>query len=520
MTGLVTLSVVLTLTMLLIASYQSQKQSLYNTTLTLNYSSASKMSQTMDSLFASMRSSLKNMAAYYSNRPLVDTPDLNESLEMFRNSSNYFNSMFISDENGIIRTLAPSSLGAAGRKLTTGAAMDALAQRKSYISKPYTTPSTGRLIVLISEPIFDRNGAYRGFIAGTMYLQDDNVLNMIFGNKSFEKTGSYFYVVNSDGDLLYHPDKTRLGENVSVNTAVHKLIQGQSGSELVVNTKGVTLLAGYSYVRETGWGIVVVSPLEEVNRQLNHHIRSLLFYTLFPFMVLMLVTIWLARQLARPFVSLANYVSRMGHEDAVLPETAPHWNREADLLTKTITLTLNGMKVQKAQLTHEAMTDALTGLKNRRTLEAIIKQWMDDQTPFCLIILDIDRFKSINDTYGHPVGDTVLQYLAEMITLSVRPGDVCSRYGGEEFVVLLPLTALADAITAAERIRILTMESENPLKRPVTVSLGVAHYPSQAETRDTLFHLADQALYKAKETGRNRTVSAEALLVEAGAGGQ
>ncbi|MNI35502.1 putative diguanylate cyclase YcdT [compost metagenome] len=243
--------------------------------------------------------------------------------------------------------------------------------------------------------------------------------------------------------------------------------------------------------------------------QLNNQIKAILLYTLVPFILLLLVTIWLARRLAQPFVNLAKIVSRIGQEEVSFPAAKQHWNREADWLTKTVILALNGIKTQTDQLTHEAMTDALTGLNNRRTMETIMKQWTEEQTPFSIIVLDIDHFKRVNDTYGHLAGDQVLQYLAEIVKQSVGPGDICSRYGGEEFVVLLPLVDAAAAYAVAERIRITMEKGENHLKQIITVSLGIAHYPTHTHVTDELFHLADQALYKAKHDGRNRTMIVE-----------
>jgi diguanylate cyclase (GGDEF)-like protein len=508
LTGLVSLTVLLTLSILIIASYQSNKQALYDTTLTLNYSSATKMSQTMDSLFKSMRSSLKYTAATLSNSSHLSSEDMLQHLELARNNSNYFNSLVAVDENGIVRSVSPQSAGSIERTVTTEAAKEALALRKSYLSKAYYS-ANGRLIVFMSEPVFDRSGTYRGFLGGTIYLQQDNILNMIFGSNNTEETGSYMYVVGSDGYLLFHPDKSRLGEDVNANTVVQKLVQGKSGYGPVINLKGVHLLAGYSSVPENGWGIAVVSPLSAVQEQLNLQIRTILLYTLPAFILLLLAVIWFARRLASPFVSLANLVSRMGRGRVNPPEVKHHWNREADLLAKTISLALTYINKQTDQLTRDAMTDPLTGLHNRRTLEKLMNNWTVNQIPYSLVMIDIDKFKTINDTYGHLVGDEVLKHLAQIISLTIRSSDECCRYGGEEFVVLLARHSVEEAYIVAERIRIAVENSDAGIGKPVTISLGIAHYPSQTDSIETLFTLADQALYKAKGSGRNRTIIAE-----------
>jgi len=508
LSGLVLLSVLLTLVIVLIPSYHLKKQALYETTLSLNLTNATKMSETMDTLFKSMRSNLHYSAGVVSNRAAMNEDEIRNMLELNRQSSNYFNSIIMVDETGIIRGRAPQSDGSVGKVVSSSEAKEALASRRPYLSKPYVSPS-GRFMVFISEPIYDKNGSYRGFIGGSIYLQENNILNMIFGKNDITDQGGYFYVVGPDGRLLFHPDKSRLGEDISANTVVQKLLQGKSGHEEVVNLKGVPLLAGYSFVPENRWGIVVVSPIETVYEQLNYQIKATLLYTLLPFLLLMLAAVWLARRLAHPFVSLANFARKFGRDDAALPESKHHWNREADLLNKTILLAFSEMKKKTDQLTLAAMTDPLTGLWNRRTLETIIGEWIAEKTAFSIVVMDVDDFKSINDIYGHHAGDEVLKRVAEDISSSVRPGDACCRFGGEEFVALLALAEEADAFKVAERIRGKLEASEFPHEQPVTISLGIAHYPSHGDSAEALFQQADQALYKAKGAGRNRTVIAE-----------
>lgn len=509
LTGLVCLSVLLTLTILLIASYQSKKKSLIDTTLTLNETSAVKMGQTIDSLFSSMRSSLHYSASLLSNMNSMSAEEVNSQLELLRQSSNYFNSISVVDETGLVRNVSPKSLGTIGQYIKTEEAKNALALKKPYLSKPYVTAKYKRLIVFMSEPIYDKEGRYRGYIGGTIYLHEKNILTMILGNNPTDKIGSYFYIVGSDGHVLFHRDKSRIGENIAANQVVRKLMLGKSGQEQMVNLRGEALLAGYVKVAQNGWGVVVVSPISVVYEQLNDHIKALLLYTLPPFVFVMLVVIGLARRLARPFVTLADVVTKIGREKVELPEEKPHWNREADLLTKAVIYAATDIKKQTDQLTHDATTDPLTGLTNRRTLETIMHRWLGQQTPFSLIIMDIDRFKSINDTFGHQAGDEVLKHFAKIITSSVRPGDVCCRFGGEEFIALIPHTTVTDAYLVAERIRTTMETSANPIGQTITVSQGIAHYSSHSDSAAELIHLADQALYKAKATGRNQTIIAE-----------
>ncbi|WP_312113393.1 sensor domain-containing diguanylate cyclase [Brevibacillus reuszeri] len=503
LTGLVSMSVALTVTILLISSYQSKKQALINTTLTLNHTSALKMSHTIDSLIKSMRSSLRYSSNLFSKSLSVE--EGYSKLELIRHTNNYFNSITVVDETGLVRYVSPESIGTVGQHITTETAKTALALKKSYISKPYVTASTNRLIVFISEPIFEENGNYRGFIAGTIYLHENNILNTIFGSNPTDELDSSFYIVGSDGHLLYHRDTNRIGEDISENQAVRKLIQGKSGYEQMVNLRGETVLSAYVKVPENGWGVVAVSPISAVYEQLNRHLASILLYMLPPFLLLMLVVIWLARRVARPFVSLADLVSKAGREEVDLAQGKQHWNREAELLTRAIRYAFSDMKKQTDQLAHDARTDPLTGLTNRRTLEETLQQWIEEPISFSVVMMDLDHFKSINDTYGHQSGDEVLKHFAQIVSASLRSGDVCCRFGGEEFVALISHADAKEAYHVAERIRHTLETSPNPIGQPITVSQGIAHYPSHTDLAEDLLHLADEALYNAKRSGRNRT---------------
>ncbi len=160
------------------------------------------------------------------------------------------------------------------------------------------------------------------------------------------------------------------------------------------------------------------------------------------------------------------------------------------------------------QATIRANTDGLTGLYNHRhfheSLEHEIARGARFGTVFSVVMLDIDFFKAYNDTYGHLAGDQLLRTMGELIRSSIRSMDVAFRYGGEEFTVLLPEARLDDAYKVAERIR-KTIESKASSKPiPVTVSLGVASWPSDGVTREEIIGCADAALYRAKQAGRNR----------------
>ncbi|WP_328800483.1 sensor domain-containing diguanylate cyclase [Paenibacillus sp. LX16] len=166
------------------------------------------------------------------------------------------------------------------------------------------------------------------------------------------------------------------------------------------------------------------------------------------------------------------------------------------------------------QLETMASTDPLTGLKNRRYFQdqllASLASFRESGISFSLLIIDIDRFKSINDTYGHPVGDLVLTNLAELLQSMSRDRDIVARYGGEEFVIILPGNDQEEAIRTAERYRS-TTASMDWGEYAITVSIGVATV-TQEDTEQTIVHQADLALYASKSGGRNRVTHSANLV--------
>ncbi|MWL87668.1 GGDEF domain-containing protein [Cupriavidus sp. SW-Y-13] len=156
------------------------------------------------------------------------------------------------------------------------------------------------------------------------------------------------------------------------------------------------------------------------------------------------------------------------------------------------------------QLETLSRTDQLTGVYNRRRLdEALIDALAHSGTVFSIILLDVDRFKSINDNHGHQIGDRVLVDMAQRILDAKRPGDIVGRWGGEEFLIICPDTDLPDAAAQAEALRQAISAQDFSVMGAMTASLGVASFQS-GDTIHGMISRADQALYEAKRKGRNR----------------
>ncbi len=170
---------------------------------------------------------------------------------------------------------------------------------------------------------------------------------------------------------------------------------------------------------------------------------------------------------------------------------------------------------------NESMTDALTGIANRKkfdlTLDKEIINSRTDNEPLCLLIMDIDHFKSFNDTHGHQTGDQVLRLVGSILKNNVKGKDLATRYGGEEFAIILPNTSLDDAFAVAEQIR-KAVASKELLKKStgvklgrVTLSTGVAELNTQ-DSASSIIARADKCLYLAKDAGRNNVKTEQDLM--------
>ncbi len=167
-------------------------------------------------------------------------------------------------------------------------------------------------------------------------------------------------------------------------------------------------------------------------------------------------------------------------------------------------------KALEADLRHRANHDSLTGLANRHHFENILRHELTRSerygTPVALIMIDIDHFKTINDRYGHPVGDDVLRRFAESLKERIRVTDSVARWGGEEFMMVLPQTDAHEGLLLAEAVRNRVAKTPRPGPGRITLSSAVT-VQREGESRQELLRRLDEVLYRAKREGRNRVVT-------------
>ena len=208
--------------------------------------------------------------------------------------------------------------------------------------------------------------------------------------------------------------------------------------------------------------------------------------------------------------------------DALSSETQEMVDNNSTLQTKLNNMTqeLGNLRLQLEMVQSELMIDGLTGLINRKSFDSMLqeaaRECQNNSANLCLMMIDVDHFKRINDNYGHVVGDEVLRFIAVKMKEIIKGRDIVSRYGGEEFAIILPDTPFPGALHIAEELRKtiaaskLKRKSSQQTLDSVTISIGVAWYRLN-EPLEEFVHRADRALYHAKRSGRNRVVDGEKL---------
>jgi diguanylate cyclase (GGDEF)-like protein len=265
---------------------------------------------------------------------------------------------------------------------------------------------------------------------------------------------------------------------------------------------------------ELSWCLLIADDYNLVYRTLIDARYKVLLVVLSFALAIGLVAYHFSTRILKPLSALTNGATKVAAGDLSI-QLPIYLNDELGLTTKVFNKMVAELQQSHNQLEEMATTDTLTGLANRKRIMTLLiehfKHFQRYKTAFTIMMLDIDHFKNVNDTYGHLAGDAVLTKTAQTINSTLREIDFLGRYGGEEFLVVLPETDGNKAEKSAERVRKAVKESmthyeNNTLK--VTVSIGVAVIKRSDNNENELLNRADDALYLAKEKGRDQVVLA------------
>lgn len=480
------------------------KERLIDNSLALNaeYSSriAAHTNYQFEEILKNLRFSAKLLSQDFASASLR-----NSETARLKSQSGHFNSVFLVDREGHIISFFPTSLKIDSKQIhKTFGITESLKRKQTYISSPYWS-STKRLIVIISEPIFDAQGQYLGFIAGTIYLQSKNLVSEMLASKYGYKK-NYTYVMDDQKRIIFHADTRKIGQKVQVSDGLTPMLQQQDGAFRLMNGQGIESLVGFSHIPSVNWIVVSQQPIDELFAQANSIIINVsIGITLFYFFIFFVV--WrLSGLIALPLNHLAKMASMLNQ-----PEIQEKINRidpvyfEVNQFKNSLMLSSQNFKEKIDELNQSVNTDPLTGLYNRRGMKLFLEEFVRVRTEFAVLAVDIDFFKKVNDSYGHDKGDIVLQRLARLMKYHFRDNDICCRSGGEEFIILMAASDPVTVFQAAERLRKAVEITEIEEIGIVTISIGIAYWPHSSEDVEEVLKMADQQLYQAKREGRNCT---------------
>jgi diguanylate cyclase (GGDEF)-like protein len=407
------------------------------------------------------------------------------------------------------RTVA-SSGRTPGRLHFTGDWLQQARLGDPVLGDPQRADSSTTITMEVAVPIMSANGRFLGLLAGRLRFNgiEGPLDSLRPGN------GGRVLVARADGQVI-----------VSIGAAMTALpepmlrrLERSAGRAVTYDgADGIPVLGVTSEVGRSDWRVVAEVPADAAFSD----IRALRNTTIVLVLVLLLVVFALAYGLGLlivlPLERLSHAAARVAGGDLEVDVPASSGG-EVGALATVFNDMVRRLRHGRAELERLSVTDELTGLANRRRLTAelereALRSERNGRT-FAVLMLDVDRFKVFNDTYGHPAGDAVLKRLARVLRDNAREMDTVARYGGEEFLLILPETDAATAAIVAERIR---ASAERDRFAPdgsgtevnVTLSIGYALFPMHANTHATLIEAADKALYRSKQAGRNQVHAAE-----------
>ena len=472
-------------------------------------------------VFASSDEVLTNVNRYAIGQGSIPSARLREYLRSLQDKFPDFEQLLVLDAQA--RIIASGAQRASAVQLPADW-QKIMRQENQVVGDAYWDDRASKGKLLVAVPVTRADGQLIGAFAAEIGLAPIQTVLREFGTDGLgtlslvTEAGA---VVAASGDITPALLKTRLSDETLKRVAAreHAAVSFRNAARLDV-------IATMDRVPQLRWAIVAEMPSDEAFREVRR------FRTVAIVVVVLLLSIvsWTAYRLGlvivRPIERLAAgaTVVATGDLDVDLPSTGE--GGEVDALTAVFNNMVRRLRAGRQQLAsvnemlrHKnddlellSVTDGLTGLVNHRALmqrlsEETLRSKRNERR-FSVIMADVDFFKKYNDEFGHPAGDEVLKQVAVILKDATRNVDCAARYGGEEFALLLPETAIDGALEVAERIRSRAASTEFA-GRKVTLSIGVAEFPTDADTGAKIIAVADKALYEAKRSGRNRVVSAK-----------
>ena len=424
-----------------------------------------------------------------------------------------------------------------------GRVMASSAERAGRLSLPedwQVTARTGKPV--LGQPFWDDAGKqWTLTIAVPVLVGHEECLGVLAARLNFRRVGKMLqgYARSDAGDLFLITEEgtvlssSRFSPSELFEIRVPTKIASQLFSHEAVpdhyrNDRGVTVVGTLKGIHQVGWGVVAEleqdKAYSEIFRLRNLTIALIVGLLLVVGFAAYILGLTIVRPLNRLITAASQVAS--GNLDVNVPVLGRgELGYMTDVFNDMVTRLRQGreelgamnrtLRERNRELHELSITDSLTGLYNRKHLMEVVAKEVARaeryQRPLALLMIDVDHFKLYNDTCGHLAGDEVLKNIAAIFKGSIRESDCVGRYGGEEFLIVLPETVADDAGRIADRIRSRLAEEDfpaGPQTVKITISGGIASYPGNGRSPESLLRSADAALYQAKNRGRNRVVPA------------
>ncbi len=454
----------------------------------------------------------------------TDLSRIKVEFDQFIRTHKEFVSLSFVDVNGVIQW---NSLGIVGTSVADRDYFKEAMQNRDRISDVMVGRVSGKYVIVFVSPVVDSAGKVTGVVAGAVELSKLDVLMTEFKPGLSGET----YILNSMGVRITQSttdmDLPRLSR--VYGTAVYeRALTNRQVTSAYENEEGTSVFGAFAWTQDHNWIIVAELDSAEVYRPYYTLIKFIVIITL----AILLVSYFIAIVLTRRTEVLINHLvkgttsireGQYGFQiDRAVIDSAPAEFKE---LSNNFNVMSHKLQSTVLLLEESAVVDHLTEVYNRRFLmnegNKMQMASLRAGVPCCVLLIDVDFFKHVNDRYGHLIGDRVLKHIAQVLVGCVRTSDVVSRYGGEEFVVLATNCDLQRGQELAERIRTWVENSpycEQDISIQLSVSIGVTQ---NSETRifgtnvlEDMIERADKALYKAKHRGRNNVVAEPAQKVD------
>jgi diguanylate cyclase (GGDEF)-like protein len=382
-----------------------------------------------------------------------------------------------------------------------------LRTHQALVGDAYWDPGVNKPVIVLVVPIRRDDGLFLGALSAKV-----NLSGLIEVVREHSTASRRVYAITEQGRVVISSagNSADVMKTTVPAVAMRELLE-REGQTLDQARQGSEVQANLRRVPQLRWAAVAEEPVTDDGGQGGQ--ATLLILALV--IVVGLLAFLTSVLITRPVVRLSEAAARIAAGDLSVDLPPMNSSGEVGYLSRAFNTIVTRLREREGQSELEklSLTDALTGLYNRRhlmgTLASEVQRSRRLRRSFTVLLADVDKFKQYNDTHGHLAGDAALVKIAEVFRRMTRAVDCVARYGGEEFVVMLLECPIAIAPIVAERIRARVAEQDLGAGR-LTVSIGLAEYPDGGDTPEELIASADAAMYQAKSSGRNKVVVASA----------